>query len=79
MTANNENVILSVVVVRFYKTASGVEPVIDYLRSLAAAERAVIGGAIRMIQTHGIADSGVACRNIQGKLWELKVDAQRVF
>jgi phage-related protein len=65
--------------VRFYKSAGGTEPVRDYLRALPTEDRAIVGASIRMIQTHGILASGVAHRQLRGKLWELKIDAQRVL
>ncbi len=32
-----------------------------------------------MVQTYGLKDSGVDARQIEGKLWELRIDATRIF
>ena len=65
--------------VRFFKTASGAEPVRAYLRGLSKEERRTVGIAIRDIQEHGLEGSTVTMRSLGGKLWELKIDAQRIF
>lgn len=65
--------------VRFFKTASGAEPVRDYLRGLSKGDRRKVGIAIRDIQEHGFEGSTVTMRSLGEKLWELKIDAQRIF
>src|SRR5271157_1070809 len=65
--------------VRFYKTASGAEPVREYLRGLPFEERKLVGAAIRAIQTFGLAAPGLITKHLGGKLWEIKPGDQRVF
>lgn len=64
---------------RFYKTRGGNEPVREHLRELPKEDRALIGAELRMVQEHGLAESDVEARRIRGKLWELKIDAHRIF
>ncbi len=63
----------------FFQTNSGNEPVRDYLRALPKEERRFIGGWLRDIQRSGIDTAQVTTRHIEGKLWELKPDAHRIF
>ena len=65
--------------IRFYQTQSGSRPVEKYLSDLGIHERAKVAAAIENISKFGLDDSGVMCRHIEGKLWEIKVLAQRVF
>ena len=65
--------------VRFYRVASGSEPVRDYLRALGAEERKVCGAAIRALQMFGFGAPGLVTRQIDGKLWEIKASDERVF
>jgi len=65
--------------VRFYRVASGAEPVRDYLRALGMEERKVCGTAIRALQIFGLGAPGLVARQIDGKLWEIKASDQRVF
>ena len=48
-----------------------------YLDSLEGREAAAVADALRAIQEEGI--GGVRTRQIEGKLWEVKVSSQRVF
>jgi phage-related protein len=65
--------------VRFYKAASGTEPVREYLRSLPLDERRLVGAAIRALQTFGLTAPGLVTRPLDGKLWEIKASGQRVY
>ena len=69
----------AVLTVTFYADASGHKPVADYLRALPAPERARLAEALWRIQAYGLSGSGVATRQLEGKLWEVKVSAQRAF
>ena len=51
----------------------------EHLRALPTQARAVVGAEIRMVQSHGLKDSGIYARQIKGKLWELRIDATRIF
>lgn len=50
-----------------------------YIDGLEAGQRAKVDAALLQIGRYGIEGSAVTVRPIKGKLWELKVDAQRVF
>ena len=64
---------------RFYRTAPGAEPVLEYLRSLPQDQRDAARKAIRSIQTHGLQAPNVSLRHVKGKLWEIRASDQRVF
>jgi len=65
--------------VRFYRTASGDEPVRSFCKALPQKERFKVGRAIRSIQTFGLDAPNVSLRPVKGKLWEIRASAQRVF
>jgi len=65
--------------VRYYRTASGTEPVSDYLRALPAVDAAAVYAALRQVSACGVDSAAVTTRHVEGKLWEIKVSAQRVF
>ena len=65
--------------IRFYETSSGARPAEKYIASLPLVERAKVLAAIEDVRKFGLEDSGVTFRHISGKLWEIKVSAQRVF
>jgi phage-related protein len=57
--------------VRFYRTREGREPVREWLKSLPAAERKVIGDDIRTMQ-FGWPLGMPLVRNLKGGLWEVR-------
>jgi phage-related protein len=65
--------------VRRYVTPAGADPVAKYLDDLAAREAARVVAATQAIEECGLDESGVKTRQVRGRLWELKVGAQRVF
>src|SRR5205814_66754 len=65
--------------VTFYRSSSGSKPVAEYLRSLDPIERARLADALYQIALRGLDESGVVRRQIEGKLWELKVSQHRAF
>ena len=65
--------------VRRYVTPGGADPVGKYLDGLAPREAARVVAAAQAIEELGLAESGVTTRQVRGRLWELKVGAQRVF
>jgi phage-related protein len=65
--------------VRFYRTAAGASPVEKYLDGLERKEAEQVFAAILDVEVHGLEGSALHLRPIDGKLWELKVSAQRVF
>jgi phage-related protein len=65
--------------VTFYTTASGRSPVLDYIRELAKPERARVLEALDQIERYGFDAVRLQFRQIEGKLWEIRVSAHRVF
>jgi phage-related protein len=55
----------------FYRTAMGVEPVREWLRTLPAEDRRVIGGDLATLQV-GWPIAMPLCRALGGGLWELR-------
>src|SRR3954453_10857923 len=55
----------------FYRSAAGAEPVREWLRELAAADRRAIGGALAKLQV-GWPIGMPLCRSLGGGLWELR-------
>jgi len=53
--------------------------VAEYLKSLPDEERATVAGALFRIQERGLDEASVTRRQIQGKLWELKITQHRLF
>ena len=65
--------------IRFYETASGRQPVRDYLSGLRGPRAEEIDSALRDVEREGLGSSAVDARHIEGKLWELRFSADRVF
>jgi phage-related protein len=71
----------------FYRTASGREPVREYIESLSKEDQALIANDLEIIRDHGFKDTTVETRKLQGKqfkgrLWEIKTgkgNQQRLF
>lgn len=63
----------------YFKQASGKEPVKQYIDKLPNDLAAHVLAALKDIKEHGINNALVTCRQIEGKLWEIKIAAQRVF
>ena len=63
----------------FFATAAGRCPVLDYINSLAKPERARVLEALDQIERRGLAAIRVRFRQIEGKLWEIKIGSHRVF
>jgi phage-related protein len=55
----------------FYRSAAGAEPVREWLRELAAADRRTIGGDLATLQV-GWPIGMPLCRSLGGGLWELR-------
>src|SRR5262245_55594456 len=55
----------------FYRSATGVEPVPEWLRTLPAEDRRVIGGELATLQI-GWPIGMLLCRPLGGGLWELR-------
>lgn len=65
--------------VTFYTTVSGRSPVWDHLKDLDKGERARVLEGLEQIERHGFDALKVRFRQIEGKLWEIKIAAHRVF
>ena len=65
--------------VRFYTTPGGSSPVERYLADLEAKERANVLGVLDDIRRNGLEKAQAKARQIEGKLWEIKVSRHRVF
>lgn len=61
--------------VRFYMTGSGRTPVRDFIRGLPGRCQAATLDALEQIEKFGLPAPGVSCRQIAGKLWEIKIEA----
>jgi hypothetical protein len=57
---------------RQYKTASGNEPVREFLFQLSAADRAEIAIAMKEVEDEGLS----AARHLRGDLYEVRADGQ---
>lgn len=79
LDSSNTSVMSCVVDVRFYRAASGAEPVREYLRGLALDDRRLVGAAVRALQSFGLSAPGLVTRQLDGKLWEIKASDQRVL
>ena len=65
--------------VTFYTTASGRSPVVDYIQGLGKPERAKLLEALGEIEDYGFEAIKVRFRQIEGKLWEIKIASNRIF
>jgi phage-related protein len=65
--------------VTFFKTSSGRSPVLEFVQGLAKPERARLFEALDQVERHGLDAIRVQFRQIEGKLWEIKVSAHRIF
>ena len=65
--------------VTFFKTSSGRSPVLEYIQGLAKPESARLFEALDQIERYGLEAVRVQFRQIEGKLWEVKIGAHRVL
>lgn len=63
----------------FFETESGSVPVIKFLNSLQKRDKAVLIAALDDLRLNGMDKSSIIFRQIEGKLWELKISSNRVF
>ncbi len=54
----------------FYEDHRGKSPVLDFITSLNAKDRAKINNAFRLLEEFGVKLMMPHARHIQGKLWE---------
>jgi len=65
--------------VTFFRTASSRSPVLEYIQNLTKPERARVLEALEQVEQRGLEAVRVEFRQIDGKLWEIKVGSHRVF
>ena len=63
----------------FYEDHRGKSPVLDFINSLNAKDRAKVSNAFRLLEEFGVKLKMPHARHIQGKLWELRPGANRLF
>jgi len=61
--------------VTFYETPSGRSPVTDFIDKQPGTDQAVIVVVFEGIEEYGFAAKGAQFRQLQGKLWEIKIKA----
>ena len=59
----------------FYTTSLGCSPVTDFIDKQPKGDQAVIAASLEELEENGFAAKGVRFRQIQGKLWEIKIKA----
>ena len=64
---------------RYYTTPRGDRPVATYIEGLSRADQAVMAVALTEIAERGFVGRGVTFRQIEGKLWEVRIGPHRVF
>jgi phage-related protein len=57
--------------IRFYRTAAGGEPVLDWMRGLPKNDRRSVGGDLARVQ-YGWPVGMPLCRSLAGGLWEIR-------
>jgi phage-related protein len=65
--------------IRFYVTPAGNSPIERYLDGLEETERAIVADVFEELRVRGFSGTGFTSRQIDGKLWEIKVSRHRVF
>lgn len=65
--------------VLFFTTAAGSQPVKEYLDDIDGRDAALVALALQAIAAEGVTATGVATRQIRGRLWEVKVQHHRLF
>jgi phage-related protein len=63
--------------IRYYRTARGDEPVRDYVAGLPARERDDWDEALMLLGLFGL-DAPTSLRQLEGKLWEIRLGRHRV-
>ena len=63
---------------RYYTSARGDRPVADYIEGLPRADQAAIAVALTEVAERGVAARGVSFRQLDGKLWELRIGPHRI-
>jgi phage-related protein len=64
---------------RYYTTPRGDRPVATYIEGLSRADQAGMVVALSEMAARGFEARGVTFRQIEGKLWEVRIGPHRVF
>ncbi len=64
---------------RYYTTPRGARPVATYIEGLSRADQAGMAAALTEIAERGFEARGVTFRQVEGKLWEVRIGPHRVF
>ncbi|MEW6088369.1 MAG: type II toxin-antitoxin system RelE/ParE family toxin [bacterium] len=59
--------------IKFFLSANGKSPVLEFINSLEKTDQAKILGCLENIQELGLESPRVQFRQIDGKLWEIKI------
>lgn len=59
----------------FFKSTSGKPYVKEFLESLDLDDRSIIGSVLEDIERYGFSAKGCQFRQVEGKLWEIKIHA----
>ena len=65
--------------VTILRGATGRSPILEYIESLAKPERARVLEGLEQVERRGLDAVRVQFRQIEGKLWEVKIGSHRVF
>ena len=65
--------------IRFYEDHRGKSPVLEFINSLAAKDRARINNILRLLEEFGTNLGMPHARRIEGHLWELRSGDNRLF
>jgi phage-related protein len=65
--------------IRFYEDRRGKSPVLDYIASLPAKDRAKISNMLELLKEFGTSLGMPHARRIEGSLWELRPGENRFF
>jgi phage-related protein len=60
----------------FYETKSGRNKVLDFISKLSNQDQARIFGSLKSVEEQGLDSNRVQFRQINGKLWEIKIKTQ---
>ena len=61
------------------RSLSGRSPALEYIQSLAKPERARVLEGLEQVERRGLDAVRVQFRQVEGKLWEVKIGSHRVF
>jgi len=65
--------------IRFFANSRGEAPVQEYIDALECRDALRVYDSLQDIQERGLRGTLVSVRQIRGKLWEIKVQAHRIF